>query len=257
MAVLDPSNTTVGDICTEALRESSAFGLGQTPLSEDINGAWMRFQWMLQEWERKRWMVYHEIQIVVTSTGAQTYTVGPGGAFDTGAGSVRPGRIEAAFLRQVVNPGPAGQNVDYPLELIQSREDYSRVTLKNLVSFTSGVFYDTGWPLGVLYPVPIAQANVYAIGITVLEQLPASFLTRGLATVLSLPYEYYYCILTNLAMRLRPKYGIGTWPGDVLPGAAKEALAAVKGINTQIARLQMPKEIIRPGIYNIFSDRSY
>lgn len=252
MAVLDPSNTTIGDLCTEALRESGAFGVGQTPLSEDINGAWTRLQWMLQEWERKRWHVYTEVQIVKTSTGAQTYTVGPGGDFDTGNGSARPGRIEAAFLRQ---PIQGGQPVDYPLELIQSREDYSRVTLKSLVSFTSAVFYDTSWPLGFLYPVPIAQANNYQLGISVLAQLPTSF--ASLATKISLPFEYYTAVMTNLAMRLRPKYGIGTWPGDVLPGLAKDGLNTVKGINTQIARLTMPKEMVRPGIYNIFSDRSY
>ena len=251
MAVLDPSNTTIGDICTESLRESGAFGVGQTPLSEDINGAWTRLQWMLQEWERKRWHVYAEVTLVHNSTGAQSYTVGPGGDFNTGVPSVRPARIEAAFLRQLISNQP----VDYPLELIQSREDYTRVTLKSLVSFTSAIFYDTAWPLGFLYPVPIAQANVYALGITVLTQLPTSF--ASLATRVSLPYEYYTAVMTNLAMRLRPKYGIGTWPGDVLPGLAKDGLNTVKSINTQIARLIMPKEVVRPGIYNIFSDRSY
>jgi hypothetical protein len=252
MAILDTTKTTAGDLCNEALRECSAFGVGQTPLAEDFNGAMTRLQWMLQEWERKGWNVYHRVTLVTNSTGAQTYTVGPGGQFDTGAGvSVRPARIEAAFLRQLI----AAQPVDYPLELIQSREDYMRVTLKQLTSFTGAVFYDPTWPLGTLYPVPIAQANVYALGIEVLGQLPPSFANQ--AVEFNIPYEYYYAMMTNLAMRLRPKYGIGTWPGDPLPGLAKETLATVKGTNVAIARLQMPSELIRPGIYNIFSDRSY
>lgn len=256
MTALDPANTTINDLCTQALRESNAFGVGQTPLAEDLNDAQIRLMWMLQEWERKRWFVYHLINIVVQSTGAQTYSVGPGGQFDTGVGSVRPARIEAAFLRQPTTGGGGGIPVDYPLELIQSYEDYMRVTLKELVSFTGGVFYDSGWPLGTLYPVPIPQANVYSIGILVMAQLPLSALTNP-ATNFAIPYEYYYAMMTNLAVRLRSKYGIGTFAGDMLPGLAKESLATLKGANSQIPRLTMPKELSRGGIYNIFSDRNY
>lgn len=256
MAILDPTKTTVNDICSEALHEANAFGVGQTPLAEDLNGAQVRLMWMLQEWERKRWYVYHLVELVVTSTGAQTYTVGPGGDFDTGIGSVRPNRIEAAFLRQPITGNPPGSPVDYPLELIQSHEDYMRVTLKKLTSFTGGVFYDTAWPLGVLYPVPIPQATTYALGILVLAQLPLSALTNPSADLV-LPYEYYYPIMLNLAIRLRSKYGIGSYPGDQLPGLAKESLSNLKGSNSQIPRLTMPKELSRGGIYNIFSDRNY
>lgn len=256
MSALDPANTTWGDLVSESLRECSAFGIGQTPTSDDLNGALVRLMWMLQEWERKRWFVYHDVLYVKVSTGAQKYTVGPGADFDTGVNSVRPNRIEAAFLRQPTTGGGGGIPVDYPLELIQSYEDYMRVTLKQLTSFTGGVFYDSKWPLGELYPVPIPQANVYSLGILVLEQLPLSSVTNASARVI-LPYEYYYCMMTNLAMRLRPKYGIGTWPGDPLPGLAKESLALLRGANSQIPRLTMPKELSRGGIYNIFSDRNY
>lgn len=256
MSALDPTKTTVNDLCSEALKEANAFGVGQTPLAEDLNGAQVRLMWMLQEWERKRWFVYHLVNLVVQSTGAQTYSVGPGGQFDTGVNSVRPNRIEAAFLRQPTTGGGGGIPVDYPLELIQSYEDYMRVTLKQLTSFTGGVFYDTTWPLGTLYPVPIPQANTYSIGILVLAQLPLSALTNPV-TPFILPYEYYYPMMLNLAVRLRAKYGIGTYPGDQLPGLAKESLSMLRGSNSQIPRLTMPKELSRGGIYNIFSDRNY
>lgn len=256
MTVLDPTKTTVGDLCSEALREASAFGVGQTPLAEDLNGAQVRLMWMLQEWERKRWNVYHLVEFLKISTGAKTYTVGPGGDFDTGVGSVRPSRIEAAFLRQPQQGSGGGSPVDYPLELIESHEDYMRVTLKSLTSFTGAVFYDTAWPLGNLYPVPIPQATTYTLGILVIEQLPLSAFTNP-ATTLVIPYEYYYPIMTNLAMRLRAKYGIGTWAGDPLPGLAKESLSNLKGSNSQIPRLVLPKEYSRGGLYNIFSDRNY
>ena len=60
-----------------------------------------------------------------------------------------------------------------------------------------------------------------------------------------------------LAMRLLPKYGIRIMPGDTLPAKAKDALLAVRGANTAIKRLQVPAELGRSGIYNIFSDRFY
>lgn len=251
MTILDPTATTVSDLCTESLRECGAFGIGQTPLAEDIVGAQVRLQWMLQEWERKAWMVYHRVQIVITSTGVQSYSVGPGGNFDTGLASVRPNRIESAFLRQIINTQP----IDYPLERLESFNDYMRVTLKQLTSFTGAYFYDASWPLGTFYPIPIPLASIYGLGIEVLAQLPQSFATER--TTFNIPFEYYNCMMTNLAVRLRPKYGIGSWPGDMLPGNAKEALSVIKGSAVQVPRLQMPKALVRDGIYNIFNDRSY
>src|SRR5690349_6094455 len=128
MSEIDPANTTVVDLCTAALRECGALGVGQVALADDLRDAQARLQWMLQQWERKRWLVYALVTFVHPSTGALSYTVGPGGNIDTGAGSVRPAKLESGFLRQLVSSQP----VDYPLEILQSREDYNRVTLKQL-----------------------------------------------------------------------------------------------------------------------------
>src|SRR5215468_10550835 len=100
MSYLEPQNTTMGDICRAALKECGAIGVGQTPLAEDINDAWARLQWMLMQWERKRWLIYHLVDLQRVSTGARYYTVGPGADFDTGRGSMRPGRLSSAFVVQ-------------------------------------------------------------------------------------------------------------------------------------------------------------
>jgi hypothetical protein len=279
MAVLDPSATTVGDICTQALKDSGAIGVGQTPTAEDVTDAWTRLQWMLQEWQRRRWLVYHNIEVSIVSTGARRYSIGGAGAdinlagdfgpdFDItlpappdflgplvapGGGSQRPDKIESAWLRQLTQSTP--NQIDYPLEILHSHEDYGRIALKGLVSFPGVIFYDPGIPFGYLYPWPIPQAAIYAIFIVIKEQLPTSFKT--LATKFALPYEYYLAMTTNLAMRLRPKYGIGTYPGDQLPAIAKAALDSLRGANTAIAALTSDPASIRGGIYNIFSDRFY
>jgi len=250
---LDPANTTMGDLVNAALRESGRLGIGQTALAEDFNIGWSRLQWMLQQWEHKRWLVYVLRTLSFTSTGAVSYTIGPGGNFDTGVGSTRPDRIESAFCRQLINAAP--NQVDYPLGILQSREDYNTIGIKQLSAFPSYIFLETSWPLGVVYVWPVPQASIYQTHISIKTALPTKFLNQ--AVVFSIPYEYYAAMLYNLAIRIRQAFQIPTYPGDALPGLAKDALNVLRTGNVQIARLRMPTELKRDGIYNIFSDTSY
>src|ERR1700726_3348508 len=84
MSDLDPVSTTIGDLCTASLRESGRFGHGQTPSADDINAARSRAQWMLQQWNRKRFLIYHLVTYFVPQTTGQLfYTIGPGGDINT------------------------------------------------------------------------------------------------------------------------------------------------------------------------------
>lgn len=274
MSQLDPTKTSVGDLCNAALQECGAIGQGQVAVAEQANVAWARLQWMLQQWANKRWMVYHLVTYNVTSSGKLFYTLGPGGDIDTGIGTnpfnsqfnsqfgggagaravpatMRPDKIEAAFLRQLTESQP--NQIDYYLDILQSMEDYNRIALKQLQSFPEYVFYDPAWPLGKVFAWPVPQANIYGLFITVKEQLPVAF--PSLATLLNLPYEYYGAILYNLAIRLCAPNGLPVRP-DTL-GLAKDGMRVIRGSNTAIARLQMPPDMQRAGIYNIFSDRNY
>lgn len=352
--ILDPTNITVGDICSQALRECGALGLGQDPTGIDLTEAQARLQFMLQQWERERWLVWHLVTFGIVSTGAQSYTFGPGGQINTNAlaaygvqslglvapgagyapgdtvtlemtpvpptggsppqitvetvtaggaiatftvsaagaipsplptlfsqqatsgagagatwnlpifsalpspimttgGSVRPAKVASAFLRQLTLSQP--NQIDYPLTVLQSREDYNRIALKQLMSFPGWIFWDSAWPLGNVLCYPVPQANIYSINISVMEQMPTSFPTP--ATRLNLPYEYYAAILYNLAIRLRPKYSLTTFPGDPLPILAKDSLNVLRGANVQIPSLSMPKSLMQDHNYNIYSDQFY
>lgn len=253
MAVLNPANTTMGDLLAEALKLSGRLGIGQTALAEDATLAWTYLQWMLQEWERKRWHVYRLTNLSKVSTGAASYTVGPAGSFSTGTAttSVRPVRIESAFVR--LTDASIDNQPDFPVEIISTRQDYDRIRLKSLESFPSCLFYDPSWPLGTAYFWPIPAASIYTLFMTVLAQLPVVFATQ--ADVINLPYEYYHAIVSNLAMRLRSRYGIKTFAGDTLPGEAKASLEVLRKANVAIPRLEMPGDLARAGgSYNIFSD---
>jgi hypothetical protein len=252
MSFTDPQSTTLGDLCQQALRECGAIGVGQTPLPEDVNEAWGRLQYMLLQWEAKRWLVYHLRTLTLISTGAISYTIGPNGQFNTGLDSVRPARIASAFVRQQYgSPNP----IDYPLMVLNSMEDYNWITIKNLVAGPGeAIFLDTGWPLGQVFIWPVPMANVYELHVTLYEQLPYRFAAQ--TTPVTLPYQYYAAILYNLGMRLRPKYRLGTYPGDHLPGMARDSLAVLRAGQAQITRLHMPSALRRRGTYNIFSDRN-
>lgn len=234
---------TPRDIIRLALKTAGMLGVGQTPSSEMSNDAFTQLNMMLGQWAQKRWLVYHLINVTKTMTGASSYTVGPTGDFNL---SARPAVIEAAFVSQ--NYGTP-QQIDTPLEILNSREDYNRIAMKALTSFPYYIYYDNAFPLGTLYPWPVPNASLYSLTITVKMPLPAYV---GLTDDLNLPAEYQEALMYNLAARMRPLYQLGPDPSIV--ALAKSALATIRAANTQIPKLRMPNALTRSGRYNIYSD---
>jgi|SRR6185503_6459291 len=237
---------TVQDIISFSLKAAGVLGVGQSALAEDNNDAFTALNGMLSIWQRKRWLIWHLTDNVLTSTGAQSYSVGLGGDFNV----MRPDRLEAAFFRQFINSTP--NQVDYPLDILESREDYNRIVLKTLPSLPRYIFYDAAYPWGYVYPWPVPQAGVYEIHLSLKETL-SQF--TSLNQSIALPPEYEEALWTNLSIRLAPIYQFTVRP-EVL-GLAKAALATIRGANTQIPRLRMPTYLNRPSLYDANSDRLY
>lgn len=240
--------TTVNDVVTEALKKSGLQGLGQTMDGSDIVSAVADFNDMVSQWNTKRWMVWDLVDLAFTSTGAANYTIGPAGNFVT---SVRPDRIEAAYQRQLVS---SGQNIDTPIEIIPSREEYSRLSLKGLVSFTLYAFLDSAYPTATLYLYPTPNASIYQIHILLKNIIPV-YTVATIASVLLVPPHYIAAMKFNLAKRLRQAYGKGLRPDPELNALARDALDTVKQSNLQIPELVMPKALVRSSGYNIISDQ--
>lgn len=238
--------TTPLDIIIQALKKAGVLGVGQTPLAEDTNDAFNDLNDMIAQWARKRWLMWHLLDIHKISTGAMSYTVGIGGDFNT----PRPDRLEAAFFRQLVQSQP--NQVDYPLELIESRETYNNIALKSLSTFPTSIFYDAAYPLGVIYPWPVPQATIYEIHLTLKDTL-TQFTTLNQSIIM--PPEFIAALKFNLAIRLRQAYMLPVDPA--LVALAKDSLAVIRGANAQIPTLVMPSDLIRPGLYNVFSDGYY
>jgi hypothetical protein len=242
--------TTPQAIITLALKTSGVLGVGQSALAEDSNDVFDVLNGMIGQWNTKRWLIYHLLDKYVTTTGAMSYTVGPGCDFNV----PRVDRLEAAFFRQYVSGIPGQTYVDYPLDILQSREDYNQVALKQLTSWPNAIFFDSGNPTGTVYPVPIPLQNgTYELHITIKEHLPQF---TSLIQSVNLPDEYTEALWTNLTMRV-----CGIYPGAVLTpiveGLAKASIASIRVANTQIPRLGMPRAMVRPPLYNIFSGQTY
>lgn len=234
--------TTPLDIIGLSLRDAGIIGEGQTPSAETSNDALTRLNYMIAQWAVSRWMVYHLVDTGVQATGQEFYTVGAGAEFNTGA---RIDRIEFAYFRQLTNSNP--NQVDTTLEQLFSREDYSRITLKQLNSFPSYFFFDSSYPLGNLYVWPL-PSNLYEVHI-VTKAVLSRF--ASLYQNIVLPDEYMAALHFNLAARLRVAYRFKTDPAIV--ALAKDALNIITNNNTQIPRLAMPNGLPRPGVWNPYS----
>jgi len=240
------TTVTPYDIIQNALEDIGAFGEGQQLPASDVNRAYLRLQWMLAQWQRKRWLIWHLVDLSVVSTGAQSYTIGPSPSDIVTV--TRPDKLESAFLRQITQSQP--NQIDYPLELLPSWEDYSRIALKSLTSFPSYIFLDSSYPQGKLYPWPLPQAAIYEVHVQVKEILNQF---TGLTESLTLPEEYYPAMEYSLALRMAPTYGMPV--SQDVRALARDAMNVLRVSNAQIARLVMPPDVVRPGIYNPYSDQ--
>lgn len=197
--------------------------------SADLNDAFSLLVMMLAQWQRRRWLVWNEEEAFAASTGAQFYTIGPGQDFDT----ARPDRVHAAWCRLPPFGGP--NPVDIPLAIIESKEEWATLSIKDLRSMPSAVFYDSAFPTGRLYFWPVPVAAQYQLHILVKATLPVP------ATIddpLLLPPEYLDAVVSNLACRMVVASGQQLSP--FLQGQARAALNTIRLANTQIPLLSMP-----------------
>lgn len=238
--------TTVNDVLTEGFKKSGLEGLGQSMDGSDNVSCLADFNDMIAQWNTQRWMTWDLLTMGFVSTGATSYTVGPGGNFSV---ATRPDRIESAFQRQLV---ASGLNVDTPLEVIPSREEYNRLSLKSLVSFGQYVFLDSSYPTANLYLYPIPNASLYEIFVSFKNAIPF-FTIQNVNTVLAVPPHYIPAMKWNLAKKLRASYGKKAM--ENIDREARSALDIVKQSNLQIPELVMPNALIKSSGYNILSDQ--
>ena len=189
---------TTGDACKPSLlRASGINGVGQTPTADDSNTCLTFLQMLIAQWQRTRWLIWNEQEVSAVSTGALSYSIGPGEDFDT----PRPDKIHAAWCRLQPFAGP--NPVDLPLQIIEAREDYSQISIKDLKSLPAGVFYDSAFPVGQVYFWPVPPGGAYEMHLILKASLPVY---STLVDPLSLPDEYIEALVWSLCVRMQMAY---------------------------------------------------
>jgi len=235
---------TARDVCTLALQDAGVTGQGLTPSATDINNCFTRLKDMLDQWQRMRWLIWHLVPTDLPMTGATSYTVGVGGQFNV----ARPDRLEAARITQN-SPGPPN-DVGWPLDIVQSMEAYNRIRMQHLGSFPRYVFYDAVWPMGQVYFWPL-PSFLYTGRIITKQQFTT---LNNLSDTLDFPPEYNRAIRFNLQDELLSAYKLP--PDEFLSARAAGALNVIRNANAQIPTLNLPPELVRGGIYNVYTDNT-
>ncbi len=231
----EASNTpvdTVGALLNNSLIDAGIVGINESIEPQILNRAFTQINWILADWARKRWLVYRIADYSIISTGAQTYYVGLG--MDI-AINPRPDRLEYAFLRFLNNAPPSQFPVDIPLDIIESHEDYSRITVKSIGTLPWRIFYDPAWPVGRLVPWPVAQASIYEIHVGFKVVLPRF---TSVQQSINFPPEYESALNWNLARRLRESYQMPT--SETLNNLARSSLNTLRLANQAMGVLRMP-----------------
>lgn len=169
--------TTARDVITLALKEAGVLGVGQTALPEDMNDSFTLLKNMINQWQKRRWLVPALEDISHQLDGSRSYTIGATEDCDIKV-SQRPNQIKAAYVVQLYT----GQTpISLPLRWITSYEDYARITVKNLTSLPDHFFYDGRWPKGNIFFWPIGS-SVYEAHIIVERILAFTGIDTGSIT---------------------------------------------------------------------------
>lgn len=236
---------TVLDLIKLALKQAGVVGVGQSVSSDDTTDSLTLLNAMLGQWAVKRWLVYALQDVPLVSTGAEVYTYGPGGNFNTPSTD----HLEAAYMRLLNATG--SQQPDFPLELVTAYEDWTRIRLKSLTTWPQYVFFDGAYPLANVRFWPIPTAGLYELHL--ITKTPISSFT-GLTQTINLPPQYQEALLYNLGLRLRTAYQLA--PDPQLTALANQALNTLRMSNSQVPRLKLPDNLATGGWYNPWNDRT-
>lgn len=224
---------TCGDLITNMLQDAGIVGIGEFIETGYQTRAFRQVNWLLSQWSRKRWLTYRIQDYSFVSTGALNYTVGLNGTINI---NPRPDRLEYAFLRFLNQTPSGGLPVDIPIDIIQSHEDYSRITVKTVGTLPWRIFYDPAWPMGLLFPWPVPQQSIYEIHVGFKVVLPRF---TAMAQPINFPPEYESALNWCGARRVRASYQLPEDP--TVNSIARDALNTIRLANTAMSTLRLPE----------------
>jgi hypothetical protein len=218
--------STVLSIIGQALRDTGVIGDGEPVPAALAGNAFTTLQQMLALWQIENLYVYAQTVTSFTPTAALSYTVGPGADVNM----ARPEGIDFASYRI--------DDIDYPVQVLKSFDEYERIASKTLPGAIPAVlYYNPTFPLGTLFLY--GQATTGTIRLTTRVRFTSYTLTSD---DLALPPEYAlpvrYCLAEILSAEnqtpLRP---------DVA-SLARRYRTMIKRNNLRVPQLLMPTALV-------------
>ena len=232
------ATTTAGDLIRKALGKILVIGQQDTLSSADLEDGLDALNLMLDSWRLERLsLVALTTYSTAIASGQNTFTIGPGGDFNT----ARPTRIENAYVRYNL--------ADYPLWLINQAQ-WDSIVYKPVGGLPRRLFYNPQYPLGQINLFPYAQSGGYTLFIDYWGEIE-SFANANDA--FSLAPGYARAIIFNLAIELAPDYG--KTPSPEIYRIAKRAKENIKTANSTKVVANVDSALMSPAvIYDITSD---
>lgn len=187
--------TTALDLIESAALKIGAKATGETLTADEASDCLSILNSMLDHWRTKNFLVYQIVQDSYTwASGNASRTIGTGGNFN----GTRPTKIESIYFR-------SSNNLDYPAAILPDSNGYDSIVQKSVSStYPEYVYYDTAYPLGVLYAYPVPS-----VSLTVkINHWQALQTFAALTDSLSLPPGYQWAIEHNLAVAIQPVFAI-------------------------------------------------
>lgn len=229
----------VSTMVINALIANGEKAIGGTLTSDEQAFYLGKLNAMVESWSLDRRMCYAVTQenfSLTASTG--TYTIGPGATFNT----ARPTKILNAFIRDSASADSGVEVVSY--------DAFDSIVVKGVAgSYPRWLYYDQGYDASGLasikvYPQPQANLTLYIDSAKQLQSF------ASVTTALLMPPGYQRAIESNFTIETAP--GFKPVAPEVIK-IAREAKAAVMGVNLPDAVLRMDTGIVKRSTGNIIT----
>ena len=225
--------TTARDLILGAYKSLGILGEGSTASAQMITDAVDVFNETIDSDNTDRLLLYQTQEESFSLTGAQSYTIGSGGAWNT----TRPEHIERAWHRV--------DGIDYPVD-IYTAERWAGLVQKELEEdWPEVLYYERSSPLGKIWVYPVATGRtLYFQSLKQLSEVDADT-----SIVIPPGYRMYYRAI--LAVRLAPLFN--TDPSPIVVQDASRGMRRIKAANNRGRGASMCIEFARPSGGNILA----
>ena len=237
------SYTVQAGILYPALRIAGVVMSPNRQFAQEIqNDSFEMYNTLLDEWGTQEllvWEYYRTVQNLVANQ--RLYKIGPKAIdatvdFDL----VRPPRIEFASILVFTEPNGSTHPIRRPLQVLHVQDRASIGMDRTYSSIPLRLYYNMGWPIGLIDMWPIPNTSVNQLEMWVWRQLQAAATP---ADIIMLPPAYKKALQYNLALDIASRPWTVSKPMNAIAiETARTSKAWIKSLNQEVHQLTMRTE---------------